>query len=83
MDHLRICLQIVKFQLASGNYIHPYVEHLSPRLELTSIVVNATVRNVINDFAVTAKGSDPYYTTQCVIWTGSCYTTTEYTQFFI
>ena len=34
MDHLRICLQIVKFQLASGNYIHHYVEHLSSRLEI-------------------------------------------------
>jgi len=56
--------------------MHPRVEHLSPGLELTCIVVNATVTNVINDFTVTAKCNGPYYTTQCVIWTGSYYTTT-------
>ena len=43
--------------------MHRRVEHLSPRLELTCIVVNATVRNVINDFTVTANGNGPYYTT--------------------
>jgi len=59
------------------------VEHLSLRVEFTCIVLNATVRNVINDFTVTAKDSGPYYTTQCVIWTGSYYTTTECMQFFI
>jgi len=44
-------------------------------------VLNATVRNVISDFTVTGKGNGQYYTTQCVIWTGPYYTTTEYTQF--
>jgi len=63
--------------------MHPHVEHLSPCIELTCIVVNATVRNVISDFTVTATDSGPYYTTLCVIWTGSYYTTTECTQFFI
>jgi len=63
--------------------MHRRVEHLSPRLEFTCIVLNATVGNVINDFTVTAKDIGPYYTTQCVIWTGSYYTTTERTQFLI
>ena len=63
--------------------MHPRVEHPSPGVEFTCIVLNATVRNVINDFTVTAKDSGPYYTTQCVIWTGSYYTTTECMQFFI
>ena len=61
--------------------MHPRVEHPSPRVEFTCIVLNAAVRNVINDFTVTAKYSGPYYTTQRVIWTGSYYTT-ERTQFF-
>jgi len=65
--------------------MHSRVEHLSPRVEFTCIVLNATVRNVIYDFTVIlmAKDSGPYYMTQCVIWTGSYYTTTECTQFFI
>jgi len=63
--------------------MHRRVEHFSPRLEFTCTVLNVTVRNVINDFTVTAKDIGPYYTTQCVIWTGSYYTTTERTQFFI
>jgi len=46
--------------------MHPRVEHPSPRVEFTCIMLNATVRNVINDFTVTAKDSGPYYTTQCV-----------------
>ena len=41
--------------------MHPRVENLSPRVEFTCIVLNATVRNVINDFTVTAKDSGPYY----------------------
>jgi len=63
--------------------MHRRVEHLSPRVNFTCIVLNATVGNVINDFTVTAKGNGPYYMTQCVIWTGSYYTATECTQFFI
>jgi len=47
--------------------MHRRVEHFSPSLELTCIVVNPTVRNVINDFTVTAKDIGPYYMTQCVI----------------
>ena len=62
--------------------MHRRVEHLSPRVEFTCIVLNVTVRNVINVFRVTAKDSGPYYTTECVIWTGSYYTTSECTQFF-
>ena len=62
--------------------MHPRVEHPSPGVEFTCIVLYATVRNV-NDFTVTAKDSGPYYTTQCVIWTGSYYTTTKRTQFSI
>jgi len=45
------------------SFMHPRVEHLSPGVKFTCIVLNATVRNVINDFTVTAKNSDPYYTT--------------------
>ena len=37
--------------------MHRCVEHLSPSLELTCIVANATVRNVINDFTVMTKGA--------------------------
>jgi len=63
--------------------MHPRVEHLTLCVEFTCIVLNVTVRNVINVFTVTSKDSGPYYTMQCVIWTGSYYTTTECTQFFI
>ena len=63
--------------------MHPRVEHLSLRVEFICIVLNATVRNMVNNLTVTAVDSGPYYTTQCVIWTGSYYTTTERTQFFI
>jgi len=45
------------------SFMHSRVEHLSPGVEFTCIVLNATVKNVINDFTVTAKNSDPYYTT--------------------
>ena len=62
--------------------MHPRVEHPNPRVEFTCIVLNATLRNVINDFTVKAKDSGPYYTMQCVILTGSYYTTTERMQFF-
>jgi len=40
--------------------MHLRVEHLSSRSELTCIVLNATVRNVINDFTLTAKGDGHY-----------------------
>jgi len=84
MDQLRICLQIiVKFQLAGRNYAPSCRAPQSTCRIHLHIVLNATVRNVINDFTVTARGNGPYYTTQCVIWTGSYYTTTECTQFFI